>query len=914
MKGKRRKIGRGKPLEELTKGSHDYLIATVRAAFRAQFPRNYDEDDVYNYVEEVFDGYVIVQSGDLAVDEYYYVTFTQDGEGYTFAARDDWEVVELTYKPKEVSESRPAVGANHKDAARQKRFVERVGSVELLEAEDGKPRRIKAVGLTADVVNENRRRYSASVVRAAVDGLRTHLHESAGQGRAVQLLGEAEHPAHKPTGRPNLLETVVNWEAVDFDGSQVLLEGTILSTSKGKDILALMEGGVMPGVSQRAYGDSKFVGRGRDRVEEVTELVITGYDLVLEPSDPTAGVTMFESEEENEMDPEEILKALQESGFFDELNANVRTQVEEAMRSKDVAQKETALREALGIGEKDDITEAVLKLVRERKQPKGKLEEKLRESLGMADTDNLEETLQARLDRLANLEEAEQKRKVAEYVEKEIEALTYPVVLKEQLAEALGTMELKTIDEAKATIVAKRQEYDAFASRLTLAAKGFGEDGLRVLGPVLERETGVPEYARAAFQFTEALVRQGMAPERNWNEIKTVNERFAVEYLRTFDELYKGHLLQESRLFEETSMQVSDLNLPYSVARAIVAEAFPRLIATSIFDVQLTDQAPSRVYYEAYGHDNDTDTTVTDEDITSDEDAWVDLDYARIIPGTITVEPNGGGTAYVEGTDYAIDYVRGRVWTIAAGDGGSIGDSTALDVTYNYRPIRLGELAAIKKGKGSLSYKTVEIAADRLATQISSEAIVFSRSQLGWDAVARTLMMLVREIQRKIDQGLMYNGLSAALIVASNSGGTWASSTDTVDTLVKYIGYARVKVSNRYYDPTFVLLSVANADRLSNWDGFSAAGKRPDADLNANGYVGRVKGLGVFESTEFSDSYVLVGNRELVQHRIFQPMQLKGPYPTYSSDELVAADQYFAEEYNGTEIPVPEKGAVVKVS
>jgi hypothetical protein len=114
-----------------------------------------------------------------------------------------------------------------------------------------------------------------------------------------------------------------------------------------------------------------------------------------------------------------------------------------------------------------------------------------------------------------------------------------------------------------------------------------------------------------------------------------------------------------------------------------------------------------------------------------------------------------------------------------------------------------------------------------------------------------------------------------------------------------------------------VVLSLTNSDRLAYWEGFTAAGQRPDSDLKAEGYVGRVKGLPAFESTEFSDDYLLVANRELVFHRVYQPMQLRGPYPSYDvaggTSKLVAADQYYVEEFNATEAPVDEKGAVVRV-
>jgi hypothetical protein len=43
-----------------------------------------------------------------------------------------------------------------------------------------------------------------------------------------------------------------------------------------------------------------------------------------------------------------------------------------------------------------------------------------------------------------------------------------------------------------------------------------------------------------------------------------------------------------------------------------------------------------------------------------------------------------------------------------------------------------------------------------------------------------------------------------------------------------------------------------------------------------------------------------------------------GPFPTYdvsnSTSKLIAADQYYAEEFNATESPVPQKGAYVKIA
>ena len=112
----------------------------------------------------------------------------------------------------------------------------------VTEASQGNgPRRVKAIGITADVVNANGRRYPRKVLAEAVARLNGHLHESNGQGNLIAT-GEAEHPSDKGQ-RVNILETVVKWQAASLDApGKVLLEGVILPTAKGRDVQVLVEG------------------------------------------------------------------------------------------------------------------------------------------------------------------------------------------------------------------------------------------------------------------------------------------------------------------------------------------------------------------------------------------------------------------------------------------------------------------------------------------------------------------------------------------------------------------------------------------------------------------------------------------------------------------------------------------------
>lgn len=719
--------------------------------------------------------------------------------------------------------------------------------VELQEAEEGKPRRVRyREAMTADIVNGNGRRYSRSVLEAAVAELRNHLNESAGQGRYVQVLGEAEHPSDKPTGRPNLLETVVKWEEVSFDGEHVGIVGRILETSKGQDFLKLMEGGVMPGVSMRGYGEGKTIKTPEgDKIFEVSELHITGFDPVLNPS--------FENVAE----------------------------WTESQSNKNPSSLE------------DEMTDELEAKLNESKSAQAELAKKLEEANRIA-----EESRKA-------LEESKNKQAVAVAIEEACKDLPFGEKLNGMFVEALRGGEYANADAVKKFAEDKRTEYGKLAAAGVLNGLGFNEKTktVQVLGDVLERETGVPEFARASFEFQESLIRSENRKMRDVRKGESPAEIFTVKLLERFDSLNQKKLLQESE-------STSDLNLPYSVSRAIIAEAFPNLIAANIFDVGIMNSSDERIYYEAFSGETGYTNTITDEVETAGaEDTWYSLAHPRIVPGTVTVTSNPAGTDYVEGTDYVIDYELGKIRPIAAG---SIGANDLL-VDYQYNALRQGEDAEIQRAKTTLSYQLVTAAADRLADYITNEAIVFSRANLGWDAVTRTMANLVRQMRLNIDRGLIEKGLGAALAVASNSGGTYDISADTLLSFVQKIGYAKVLVANRYYEPTGILMSQSNADILSNWDGFTRVGF-PNAVLNAAGFAGGVKGLPIFASTQMRDGWVMVFNREIVQHRVFSPMTIKGPYQTFGSNRnLVAAEQYYAEEYNASIAPIGGKAATVTV-
>ncbi len=888
-------IGRGRPFEELVKGSVEYAMSELRDAFEAAFkePSPYSGNMYcpWSIVDTFADAIVVRAWGewnDLAPDEFYRVTYSKDANGeYTFAPYEQWEVVELTYQPQTanagdqtaadqaaVDQTMPVGEArNRKDL---KRITEQLnGGLQIIE---GRTIRAGEV-MTAGVVNRNKRRYPAEVLREAVARMKTHLNESAGQGRLrKQVLGEIDHPSDKGNGQPSLLETVFKWNDVTFDGSAISVAGDILETSKGRDVLALVEGGIQIPLSMRGYGDSKIITERGESIEEVTYLDITGFDGVVEPGFEAA-VAIVESQqsqsEDETMDIEQLKKLIGENPDL----------------FKGLIQEDL-----------DKMSADALKA----------LEERIRGILGIDANVDLGKALQEAADAKKQLEDQKRTATIEAAIAEATKGLPYGEEMNKLFVEAVRAGNPQDEKAVKALVEAKKKEYDAIAAAARLAAMGM-RGGLQVVGPVLENEMGTPEYARGAHEFTEALVRHHPDQCRFYDVRKpaTINQEYATQVLKRFDQVYGGHLKQEARRMQEAETTV-DLDLPYSAARAVIAQAVPQLIAASVFDFDVSDQSPTMIFFEEYAAESGLVNTVTNEAVTSDLDAWVALDHKRLTPGTVVVT-SAGPVTYDEGDDYLIDYAEGQIYCLSTG---AIIDALALEVDYGYSAIREGEMVAIQRAKGKISSKTMNFVADRLAQQISNEAVVYSRSQVGWDATARTLAMLVNDVRRKIDQGVMYRALAAVLSVANNSGGTWDSTASPMDfqDFVTKVGIARVKVGKRFYQPTALLMSTGISDLIANWDGFTSAGARPDTALKAEGFVGRLKNLPVFETTEFTDKYALIVARELVAYRVFQPMQFKGPYPTYSSDKLVAADQYYIEEFNGADVPIDGKGAYVRIT
>lgn len=98
----RRRIGRGRMLSELLKGSLQYTLHAVGSAFVSQFYGQGlpNDEEVWNLsIIDTFDDYIVVRSDRLSPDEFYQVSYQRIGQTFVFVSTDEWQIVELTYQP-----------------------------------------------------------------------------------------------------------------------------------------------------------------------------------------------------------------------------------------------------------------------------------------------------------------------------------------------------------------------------------------------------------------------------------------------------------------------------------------------------------------------------------------------------------------------------------------------------------------------------------------------------------------------------------------------------------------------------------------------------------------------------------------------------------------------------------------------
>lgn len=978
-----RLIEEGQPFEELVKGSLDYGMYKIRKAFYDAFPRCYYSDECEWFeCQEIFSDHVIVWSRELPDDEYYMVPFTVEGDDYNFTERDDWEIVELSYRPQTKQESFSQMSEDENGESLVAMFSESA-TTRIKEENMGNKREnrrkkkkrkntlamVESDALTGDVVNKNRRLYPSYLIQEAVIAASEALKE---RPNTPLILGELDHPSSKGNKAGLLSETAIIWDEIEFDSrtGKALMSGSVLDTAAGRDFYAFGKAEVETDTSVRVWGISKIVEDDDGEPVELLKWISFengGLDPVTSGSDPNAKVTYIgENAPDGANHSAQARTGSGNENAAESAKNNVSIGDNNMPTGKDVKNEaatqpaQPTPQPAVSVQENRKDMFSIEKFI-DFSLKDSKLSERTRINIKekamknpdittrnaeqittdlILEVENLlDDHEKSHNSALKKLEEEknkleEEKRQAA--IKAELESVTnniakeggYTKAMANSFRDVMSSYEYAKVEDVSERAKTIRVSFDEQIAERNMERRGFAEKhGITMIGEVLENETGYPEFARLAYEINESYsTSQG-------REMRTLNQKiessaansgsmvYAKKYVEKYFKMYGHKLKQENDAYRRLSeaSQTGDLSLPYTVGLAGIVEAIPQLVSPSVFDFGTINSSNERLWYEFYeaevgaeitlAANGATATTVVGTPVQLVETATPTNIVRSIRNGSVIVRNVGGGVTYAEGTDYVINYEQGEITALAAG---AIG-AAVVEVELVYDKIRVGEGGEIERAKATLVPFDVVAEADRLSTNIRDEAMKFSSSQLNYDLLNRTIGLLVREIRERIDRRVFAKAMEAVQSVPLNSTPAWVGGTNTPEEMVDRIGDAIVLVRNRFWTPTAVVASPANAEIITRYwhqDRFS----RGDMSMTSDGYVRDVKGLSLFQTTQFRDDVILVVDRNLVMHRVYSPMELSGPFPEYGPNgKLIATDQYYVQEYNTTDAPVLEKGAWIPV-
>jgi len=196
----------------------------------------------------------------------------------------------------------------------------------------------------------------------------------------------------------------------------------------------------------------------------------------------------------------------------------------------------------------------------------------------------------------------------------------------------------------------------------------------------------------------------------------------------------------------------------------------------------------------------------------------------------------------------------------------------------------------IKQGKTTYGTVTLEAVGYKLRSVLTTEAIEDAQNAGNLNIVARAIANLAKDIQEEIDAKLM------ALMVAGASAGNVDVSKGVkaakvvADEIVSAVVDSIQNIKKKHYRPDFVLVDNTIFGYLAKADEFVHADKYGSTELQQSGFMGKIRGLEVYESMNMTANKAIVGKRKTFGiYKVYVPMQFKGPVydPDFDKDTYV---------------------------
>lgn len=222
----------------------------------------------------------------------------------------------------------------------------------------------------------------------------------------------------------------------------------------------------------------------------------------------------------------------------------------------------------------------------------------------------------------------------------------------------------------------------------------------------------------------------------------------------------------------------------------------------------------------------------------------------------------------------------------------------------------VGEGELIKQGRTSYSSVTIEAVGYKLKSVLTAEAIEDAQNAGNLNIVARAIANLAKDITEEIDSKLM--ALMVAGAAAGNKDVSKGAKTakEVSAEIVEAIVDAMQLVKGKHYRPDFVLVDPTIFGYLAKNDEFVHADKYGSTQLQQTGFMGKIRGLEVFESVNMAANKAIVGKRKTFGvYKVYIPMMFRGPVYDADYDKEV----YVIRQRSAMKVTVGESLATISL-
>lgn len=201
----------------------------------------------------------------------------------------------------------------------------------------------------------------------------------------------------------------------------------------------------------------------------------------------------------------------------------------------------------------------------------------------------------------------------------------------------------------------------------------------------------------------------------------------------------------------------------------------------------------------------------------------------------------------------------------------------------------VGEGEKIHQGKTHYGTVTIEAVGFKLRSVLTAEAIEDAQNAGNKNIVARAIANLAKDISEEIDEklmNLMVAGAQAGNIDVEKVADAKVVADKIVDAIVDSIQ----NIKRKNYRPDFIIVDPTIFGYLAKNPEFVHADKYGGDVLQQTGFMGKIRGLEVFESNNMPEETAVVGKRKTFGvYKVYIPTMLRGPVydPEYDKETYV---------------------------